>query len=84
MLVIVGSWTYPLTTVYLPHDATAADALRQTKTLRGRFAPRLLLELSYHLEHHLYPAVPSHHYAELSRRLEPYLEAHGVEPVRFW
>ena len=83
-LVIVGSWTYPLTTVYLPHDATAADALRQTKTLRGRCAPRLLLELSYHLEHHLYPAVPSHHYAELSRRLEPYLEAHGVEPVRFW
>ena len=83
-LVVVGSWAYPLTTVHLPHDATAASALRQTRTLRGRFVPRFLLELSYHLEHHLYPAVPSHHYAELSRRLEAYFARHGVEPTRVW
>ena len=41
----------------------------------------MFLELSYHLEHHLYPAVPSHNYRELSRRLEPLLMARGVAPI---
>lgn len=81
-LAIAGSWTYPLATVYLPHNVHGTNALLQTYTLRGRVIPALFLELTYHLEHHLYPAVPSHHYAELARRIEPYLHAAGVEPVR--
>ena len=44
--------------------------------------PALFLELTYHLEHRLYLSVPSHQYAELARRLEPYLGQEGVEPVR--
>lgn len=80
-LVIAGSWVYPVATVYLPHNAHGENALFQTYTLRGALIPRLFLELTYHLEHHLYPAVPSHHYAELARRLEPYLREAGVEPV---
>jgi beta-carotene hydroxylase len=82
--VIVGSWVYPISTVHLPHNVNGQNALFQTYTLRGRLIPKLFLELTYHLEHHLYPAVPSHHYAELAQRLEPYLEQAGVKPVQVW
>ena len=82
VLVIAGSWVYPMMTVHLPHNAEGENALFQTYTLRGRIIPRLFLELTYHLEHHLYPAVPSHNYGRLAQRLEPYLRQAGVEPVR--
>jgi beta-carotene hydroxylase len=80
-LAIIGSWVYPLLTVYLPHHHYGDTPLTQTGTLRGTIIPRLFPELTYHLEHHLYPAVPSHHLAELSRRLEPTLRAYGVQPT---
>jgi beta-carotene hydroxylase len=79
-LALLGSWVYPLLTVHLPHRDYGETPLTQTGTLRGVIVPALFLELTYHLEHHLYPAVPSHHLAELSRRLEPTLLAHGVRP----
>ena len=79
---IVGSWVYPLLTVYLPHHDYGDTPLTQTRTLRGRILPRVFLELTYHLEHHLYPQVPSHHLAELSRRLDPTLAREGVRPRR--
>ncbi|HEY0641281.1 MAG TPA: fatty acid desaturase [Pseudonocardiaceae bacterium] len=82
VLVIVGSWTYPLLTVHLPHHGYGDEPVRQTRTLRGRVIPAIFLELTYHLEHHLYPRVPSHNLPELARRLEPYLAAAGVRPVR--
>lgn len=75
VLCVLGSWTYPVATVHLPHRGDTLDPLRATRTLHGRVLPHLLLELSYHLEHHLYPAVPTHHYAELARRLDPHLRA---------
>lgn len=81
MGMIVASWSYPLMTVRLVHDPTAENPLNQTRTLRGTLMPKMFLELSYHLEHHLYPAVPSHNYRELSRRLEPLLIARGVAPI---
>jgi beta-carotene hydroxylase len=81
-LVIVGSWTYPLLTVHLPHRHYGETPLTQTHTLRGRIIPALFLELTYHLEHHLYPQVPSHNLPELARRLDPFLRQAGVEPVR--
>ena len=81
-LVIVGSWVYPLLTVHLPHRNYGEPPLTQTHTLRGRFIPALFLELTYHLEHHLYPQVPSHHLAELSRRLDPLFARAGVRPNR--
>jgi beta-carotene hydroxylase len=82
VLAIAGSWVYPLLTVYLPHRDFGATALTQTHTLRGRVIPAIFLELTYHLEHHLYPQVPSHHLAELARRLDPLLAAAGVVPRR--
>jgi beta-carotene hydroxylase len=80
-MAIVGSWVYPLLTVYLPHHDYGDDPLTQTRTLRGRLVPAVFLELTYHLEHHLYPQVPSHNLPELARRLDPYFTAHGVRPV---
>jgi beta-carotene hydroxylase len=80
-MAIVGSWVYPLLTVYLPHHDYGEDPLFQTRTLRGRILPRVFLELTYHLEHHLYPQVPSHALPELARRLDPYLARAGVRPV---
>ena len=70
-LAIAGSWVYPLLTVYLPHKDYGETPLTQTHTLRGRLIPALFLELTYHLEHHLYPQVPSHHLAQLADRLDP-------------
>lgn len=78
-LAVIGSWVYPLLTVYLPHKDDGDTPLTQTHTLRGRVIPALFLELTYHLEHHLYPQVPSHHLAELARRLDPYFVRAGVQ-----
>jgi beta-carotene hydroxylase len=80
-MAIVGSWVYPLLTVYLPHHDYGDEPLTQTRTLRGRIIPAVFLELTYHLEHHLYPQVPSHNLPELARRLDPYFTAAGVRPV---
>jgi beta-carotene hydroxylase len=80
VLVIVGGWVFPLLTVHLPHKNYGDTPLTQTHTLRGRIIPALFLELTYHLEHHLYPQVPSHHLAELARRLDPFFQEVGVEP----
>ncbi|MCI0378532.1 MAG: fatty acid desaturase [Gemmataceae bacterium] len=82
VLAIVGSWVYPLLTVHLPHHNYGDHSLTQTSSLRGCVIPALFLELTYHLEHHLYPSVPSHHLPELSRRLDPYLRDAGVQPRR--
>jgi beta-carotene hydroxylase len=78
LLVLVGCWVYPLLTVYLPHHDYGDDPLTQTGSLRGRIIPALFLELTYHLEHHLYPAVPSHNLADLARRLDPFFQQAGV------
>jgi beta-carotene hydroxylase len=80
VMAIIGSWVYPLLTVYLPHKDYGDTPLTQTHTLRGHIIPALFLELTYHLEHHLYPQVPSHHLAELARRLDPFFEQAGVKP----
>lgn len=80
LLVIAGGWLYPLLTVYLPHHHFGDEPVTQAHTLRGRIVPRLLLEQTYHLEHHLYPRVPSYKLPELARRLEPYFLAAGVKP----
>jgi len=81
-MAIVGSWVYPLLTVHLPHKNFGETPLTQTRTLRGRIIPALFLELTYHLEHHLYPQVPSHHLKELARRLDPFFDQAGVKRRR--
>ena len=82
VMALVGSWVYPLLTVYLPHHDYGDSPLTQTRTMRGHVIPAVFLELTYHLEHHLYPQVPSHRLAELARRLDPFLAEAGVRPKR--
>lgn len=72
-VVIISSWLYPVATVWIPHNREGKDAFGQTHAVRGRFVPALLLQHTYHLEHHLYPSVPSFNWQELSQRLDPYL-----------
>ena len=40
------------------------------RTIRGRFKPFVTYEMFYHLEHHLYPSVPTRRLPELARRLD--------------
>ena len=81
-LMIAGSWIIPLITSYVPHDAGAADALHQTRVFRGFVARIVALDHLYHWEHHLYPAVPHQNWPRLARRLDAWLDAAGIKPVR--
>jgi len=81
-LMIAGSWTIPLITSYLPHAPGEPDAARQTRLFRGLFVRLVAFDHLYHLEHHLYPAVPHQNWPKLARRLDPWFEAAGIKPVR--
>jgi fatty acid desaturase len=82
VMAVMGSWVYPLLTVYLPHHDYGDTPLTQTRTLRGHVIPTIFLELTYHLEHHLYPQVPSHHLGALAHRLDPFFAVSGIRPRR--
>lgn len=81
-LVVTSSWLYPVATVWIPHRAEASHVLFQTHAVRGLLVPELFLQHTYHLEHHLYPSVPSFNWKKLAQRLDPYLKSQGVEPLR--
>ena len=81
---VAGSWVIPLITSYLPHDSEAPDAIHQTRRFRGVIARILAFDHLYHLEHHLFPAVPHQNWPRLARRLDPWFDAAGITPVRFW
>lgn len=81
-LMIAGSWIIPLITSYLTHRPEAADQWQQTRVFRGWFFRLIAFDHLYHLEHHLYPAVPHHNWPELAKRLDPVFSAAGVKPVR--
>ncbi len=83
-LMVGGSWVYPFMTAYVVHDREGAGTLAQTRLFRGRLLGWLALEHLYHLEHHLYPQVPHHRWPELARRLDPYFQRAGVQPVTLW
>lgn len=76
--VYAGSWGYPLTTAYLPHYKPGTAPLAQARTVRGAIVPVLFMNLTYHLEHHLYPQVPSMNLARLAAHLDPLLAARGL------
>jgi len=82
-LVVMGSWTFPLMTAYLPHDPDGADELTRTRRFRGKVAAVIFQQHLYHLEHHLYPGVPHQRWAALAERLDPYLDRAKVEPIYF-
>jgi beta-carotene hydroxylase len=79
ILMLMGAWITPLITSYIPHNPNGANPLEQTRVFRGRMLSVIALEHLYHLEHHLYPAVPHQHWPELAKRLDPYLKAQGIQ-----
>jgi beta-carotene hydroxylase len=81
VFVYVGGWAYPLATAYLPHYKPGAKPLEQARTMRGRIVPALFMNLTYHLEHHLYPQVPGINLRRLAQRLDPLLAARGLRPT---
>jgi beta-carotene hydroxylase len=83
-LIVAGAWLNPLLTAYLPHDPQGRTELTQTRLFRGKVAWVLAWGHLYHLEHHLYPAVPHHYWPTLARRLDPYFAAAGLRPIKFW
>src|SRR5262249_25228345 len=48
VLVVLGSWIFPLITSYLPHDAQATSRLTNTRRFRGKVAGILFLQHLYH------------------------------------
>jgi beta-carotene hydroxylase len=80
-LMVMGTWIFPLVTSYIPHNAAGRSRLFQTRLFRGRVISLIAMDHLYHLEHHLYPAVPHHNWVRLARRLDPYLSASGVQPI---
>lgn len=79
--VFFGSWAYPLTTAYLAHFRPGSKPLEQARTLRGVIIPALFMNLTYHLEHHLYPQVPSMNLGRLAALLDPLLAERGLHPA---
>jgi beta-carotene hydroxylase len=47
--VVLGSWTFPLITAYLPHDPHGTSPLTQTRRFRGKLFSILFLQHLYHL-----------------------------------
>jgi beta-carotene hydroxylase len=84
LLMTAGAWIIPLVTSYVPHNPYAKLEVHQTRAFRGMVLSTLAFEHLYHLEHHLYPAVPHHNWPMLARRLDAYLNAAGVRPIRLW
>jgi len=78
LLSLAAGWLLPLVTVWLPHRHHGETPETSATSLRWPVVPRLLLGLTYHLEHHLYPQVPSHRMHELAHRLEPWLGLHEL------
>jgi beta-carotene hydroxylase len=84
ILMVVGAWITPLVTSYVPHDPNGKNPLEQTRVFRGRVLSIIALEHLYHLEHHLYPAVPHQNWPLLAKRLDPYLKQQGIQPIKLW
>lgn len=82
-LVVIGSWSFPLITSYLPHNPDGADKFHWTRRFRGKVSAFVFGQHFYHLEHHLYPKVPYPHWPTLAAKLDPFLDRAGVKPIYF-
>jgi len=77
-LAYLGTWIVPLVTAYFPHQPKGVTPLGQTRRFRGWVSRLIAFDHLYHLEHHLFPAVPHQRWPELATRLDPYLDHAGV------
>jgi beta-carotene hydroxylase len=81
ILTQLGSWLYPLFTVYIPHRIDHRHRIYQTKLIRGPLISFIFAHHNYHLEHHLYPMVPHQNWRKLAKRLSPYLKRYSLETI---
>lgn len=68
------SWIKPFSLSYLLHldyDHNKADQIGVS--VRGWLLKQSLFGLTWHMEHHLYPQVPTHRLPELATRLQPWM-----------
>jgi beta-carotene hydroxylase len=84
VLMVMGSWIIPLITSFIPHNPEGETELQQTRLFRGTMLSIVALEHTYHLEHHLYPAVPHHNWPQLAKKLDPFFETAGLKPIKLW
>jgi len=84
ILSIVAGWAFPLVSAMGPHVDWGRDTSSHCYRVRGRLLPKVMLNLPMHLEHHLYPEVPSHRLAELSKALDSHFDASAIKEVRVW
>lgn len=82
VVMTLGAWLYPLVTAYFPHQHPGDEPVHQARSLHGKIIPWLTLGLGYHLEHHLYPRVPSSNMKMLSERLLPILKEQDADLIR--
>lgn len=78
-----GTWLFPFVTSWVPHSPRESRPLLQTRRFRGLIARFLAWDHLYHLEHHLFPAVPHHRWRDLATRLDPYLDSANIPVNRF-
>ncbi|MES2932060.1 MAG: fatty acid desaturase [Pseudomonadota bacterium] len=69
IMMIFANAIAPLVGIWAVHQACEGDGLL-ARTSRRPWLNRLSFGMFYHLEHHLYPAVPTCHLAVLARRLD--------------
>jgi len=81
LMVVVGGWFYPMITVYMPHRKYNGKELGNTIRYKGKLTSYLFINQIFHLEHHLYPHVPTCNLKKLSERLSPYLDKNRSELV---
>jgi beta-carotene hydroxylase len=81
-LAYLGTWIVPVATAYIPHAPMGATVLSQTRRFRGWIIRLLAFDHLYHLEHHLYPAIPHQRWPELARRLDAFLDQAAVPAIR--
>jgi beta-carotene hydroxylase len=82
LAVTMGAWVIPFITSYLVHVPNKTEAIRQTKIFRGMFFRLIALDHLYHLEHHLYPAIPHCRWKDLALILNPYFERENLTAIR--
>ena len=81
VLMVGGSWFFPLCLSYIQHTPHAKEEIYQTRLYRGKFFEIIFLRHNYHLEHHMYSSVPHYNWHKLSKRLNPYLKKFNLEVV---
>jgi fatty acid desaturase len=69
VVMVLGNCLTGFFAVWLVHHDCDASGV-YARTQRGRVINALTLNLLYHMEHHLFPAVPAYHLPELARRID--------------